>query len=485
MERVLIDGVPVFWARGPEPLTAALLFGCGGRDETFRTIGITHLVEHLTMGSLPRVHHDRNASVDLDVTIFTATGRPDQVVTFLDGVCRTLADLPTDRIDKEAGVLTAEGGNYTDPTSAALYSQRLGVQGAGLAPWAGPGYDRLSAEQVRAHAARFFVAGNAALVLTGPPPADLRLPLPPGPRPEHLLPEPMPTAGPVWFEHVVAEVGVSLLGTGGPVWAQGMEVLSERLEQIARHTHGLSYEVGGDVVPLDRDRRIFTLTVDAREGQEAEVAGLLWTELRRMADEGPTGAELADRCEAARELADDPRAVEPELLDAAVRELFGMAYQDPATRLAQRSRVTPEEVRAAFREALSTAQLVVPCGVAPDLPGLAEGGCRRDRQEPTGRVFRPPLLAKVLTKDARGLRLILTDDGVALRDPDGDVHRIRFSEVVGVEEDGAGRTVFGLHGCQVPVDPELFKGAEAAVRAVDAAVPAALRYRRSELVNLD
>ena len=73
---------------------------------------------------------------------------------------------------------------------------------------------------------------------------------------------------------------------------------------------------------------------------------------------------------------------------AAVRELFGMAYQDPAARLAQRSRVTPEEVRQAFRAALSTAQLVVPCGVAPDLPGLTEGGCRRDRQEPTGRPGR-------------------------------------------------------------------------------------------------
>ncbi|GAA1155256.1 hypothetical protein F4556_004909 [Kitasatospora gansuensis] len=51
---------------------------------------MTHLVEHLAMSTLPRLHHDHNASVDLALTQFTCTGRPEQVVEFLAKVCAAL-----------------------------------------------------------------------------------------------------------------------------------------------------------------------------------------------------------------------------------------------------------------------------------------------------------------------------------------------------------------------------------------------------------
>src|SRR3954454_9377423 len=51
MQRIEIDGVPVLWEQGPAPLRATLTFGVGGRDETFRTLGVTHMVEHLAMGA--------------------------------------------------------------------------------------------------------------------------------------------------------------------------------------------------------------------------------------------------------------------------------------------------------------------------------------------------------------------------------------------------------------------------------------------------
>ncbi|MET8254617.1 insulinase family protein [Micromonospora sp. NPDC005197] len=485
MERTEIDGVPVRWKQGPAPLSATLLFGCGARDETFRTIGVTHLIEHLVMSTLPRLHHEHNASVDLHVTEFTATGRPEQIVAFLAAVCDGLRALPLDRLEKEAGVLAAEGGHCTDPTTAALLTQRLGVQGAGLAPWTGPGYDRLTPEQIREYAARWFVAGNAVLLLTGPPPEGLRLPLPAGPRPDHLAPTPVATAEPIWCEHLVPSVGVSLVGDDDAAMVLGCQVLSQRLEQIARRTHGLSYEVGGDVVLLGNGQQLVTVTVDAREGQEPQVAALLWEELNRLATEGPTAAELAEECAAAREMIEDPRAVEAYLHRSGFRELLGLPQITPEQRLADFLAVTPEDVRVRFQAALPSAHLVVPCGVTLSLPGLTEGGCPRLPEQPEGRVFHPPMLAKVLAREARGLRLILTDDGVALRDPDGDVHLVRFDEVVGVEEDGVARTVFGRNGCHILVDPDMFRGAERAVRAVDAAVPASLRYRRSELVGLD
>ncbi|MFD4977459.1 insulinase family protein, partial [Streptomyces sp. NPDC058424] len=70
MQRDVVDDVPVLWAEAPGPLEAALIFGCGVSDETFRHLGVTHLVEHLAMSTLPRLHHEHNASVTLSLTDF-------------------------------------------------------------------------------------------------------------------------------------------------------------------------------------------------------------------------------------------------------------------------------------------------------------------------------------------------------------------------------------------------------------------------------
>src|SRR6266545_162483 len=148
MEQTVIDGVTAYWAPGPEPMTATLAFGCGARDETFRTIGVTHLIEHLAMGTLPRLHHDHNASVDMEITQFYATGKPAQLVEFLGTICAALRDLPLDRIGKEAGVLAAEGSQAIHPTAATLLTRRFGTSSYGLASWLGPGYDRIPAETV-------------------------------------------------------------------------------------------------------------------------------------------------------------------------------------------------------------------------------------------------------------------------------------------------------------------------------------------------
>jgi hypothetical protein len=485
MQQVEIDGVPVVWEQGPAPLRATLTFGVGARDETFRTIGVAHMVEHLAMGALPRVHYDRNASVDAVTTDFTVCGRPEQVVEFLDQVCRALGDLPLDRMAKEAGVLAAEGGHVAAPAVEALLHERLGARGAGLAVYTGPGYDRLTREHVRAFAERYFVAGNAVLQLTGPPPEGLRLPLPPGPRPARELPSPAPQSGPTWTNAGTPSVAAAMVADWDVAWTVGMGILIDRLEQIARHEHGLSYDVDGATVSLGGDTVLTAVAVDAREGQEGRVAELLWQELRRMAAEGPADADVAHEIQGAREAFADPRFVEVDLQRAAEALLFGETFQPRAQRLAAIETVTAEQIRDRLAAALPSVQIVLPCDVAADLPGMTEGGCPRGRVEPPGRVFTPPLLAKAMNRGARGLRLILTGDGLALREPDGDVHTVRWAEVVGVQRHEGERIVFGASSCLVAVDPELFRGAEAAVAAVDSHVPASLHWELSEFVPAD
>ncbi|WP_431678457.1 hypothetical protein [Kitasatospora sp. KL5] len=160
-------------------------------------------------------------------------------------------------------------------------------------------------------------------------------------------------------------------------------------------------------------------------------------------------------------------------------------YQDPQTRLAVLEKVTPDEARQAFAAALETVLLVVPCGteVDPKLPDgrpLPRWACGAEGELPPGaKVFRPPLVDRLRSSDARRARLAVDDRGLWAREPDGTVHHVPFTEVVGVEMRGPGRVVFGRDTCVIPVVPELWAGIGPAVDAVDAAVPGQLRYPAS------
>ncbi|GGU48660.1 M16 family metallopeptidase [Lentzea flava] len=481
MQHTVIDGVDVYWAQGPAPMIATLTFGCGVRDESFRTLGVTHLIEHLAMSTLPRLHHEHNAMVDIEVTKFFATGKPAQLVDFIAAVCEALSDLPLSRIEKEAGVLTAEGSSGCHPTAGVLLARRYGIAGPGLAPWDGPGYDRIPAEAVTAHAARFFTRGNAVLTLTGPPPEGLRLPLPEGPRVVHDPVSPLSVDGPRWLAEDVPCVGMSLRGPSvSPVDAMGLQVLSHRLTEVARKEKGLSYGVDGDRASADSASTDRFVWVDAREGQEAEVASILWDTARELATFGPTAEELEHEVAGFREMIEDPRFVDGDLDEFARSVLLGEPYLSPAQWLEALAAVTPEQVAAALTESLRTALIVVPDGVRLELSDvdgkLVElGGCAAPEWQPQGKVFKPSLLARATSAAARGARLYLAPDGVALVDG-GTRHFVRFADVVGVLARNGSRTVFGRSGCVVPVDSDLFKGIEPAIAAIDAQVDAGLVF---------
>ncbi|MFF1868679.1 insulinase family protein [Kitasatospora herbaricolor] len=491
MHRDVIDGIPVLWEQAPGPLEAALVFGCGARDETFRTLGVTHLVEHLAMSTLPRLHHEHNAMVDLELTQFTATGRPEQIAAFLTLVCQALTDLPVQRIEQESGVLAAEDGCASHPTVGALLSHRYGIEGLGLAPWNGPGPDRIPLEAVRDVVARFFHAGNAVLVLTGPPPEGLRLPLPTGPRPARGEAQQVRAAHSRWQEDAVPGPGLGLdCDLAEQPLQLALAVLQERLRNTARHQHGLSYDVScaSAAAGLGRGERVVYL--DAREGEEQRVAGLLWEGALKLAAEGPSEEEVAEEIAAARELFLDPRAVSFELELAASAELFGTPYRPVPERLALLEKVTAEQVHQAFARAMDSALLVVPPGTEvslrrPDGSPLPEARCTTAGLPADGQQFRPSVKDRLFHPAARKARLVLNDAGVWLRDPAGDVHHIPYEEVVGVEIQGPGRTVFGAGPCVIPVLPEMFAGLTPGLRALDAAVPEELRYAASGFRSAD
>ena len=477
MQRIDIDGVPVFTAPGPDRVTAALVFGVGHRDETFATAEVTHLVEHLVMGALPKSHLKCNAVTDVDVTAFYATGRPEAVTAFLEGICRALTDLPTERLEQEIGVLQAEDCSTGNSTYGSLWAARYQLAGPGLVATGGPGAAYLTEDVVRAHARRWFVRENAALWWHGDLPAGLTLSLPSGPKPVRDLPPPRPQSVPVWTQYFAPGVGL-LLRTGNtydPAMSVGVEVLKERVRDIARHARGLSYHADSMALDLTPTAREVAIIIDAREGQESEVAQILWEQYAALGASGPTAEEIAHAVDGfAEELDGDAEGVtQAELADAAYCAISGIAFHPVADVLADWRAVTPERVAAALRAAHDTAVLYVPeTAPFPGIYGLHRRWmCNRREDLPRGTTFRTPAFTRLVNKAAR-VSIVVGDEGLAERDADGDGHFIPWPEVEAVVpvDEGKGFHVVGRNMCGIVVHEEMY--GRRAVEAVRARIPA-------------
>ncbi|MER7171350.1 hypothetical protein [Streptomyces mesophilus] len=492
MQRTAVDGVTVLWADAPGPLRAALTFGCGVRDETFRSFGVTHMVEHLAMGTLPRLHFEHNAMVGLEETAFLAAGRPEQIAMFLGAVCGALSDLPLERMEREAGVLAAEGTSPVPLPMAAVLNQRYGNAGYGLAPLAGPGYDRLDSAAVRAHCAAHFTRSNAVLQLTGPVPEGLRLPLPDGP-PATAAPCRVVRHGPGYDFAPIEGAALGLaLPYDAPAATLGHALLEHRLTERARRERGLSYSVQYEIVQRDSTTLDAVIWLDSRPEQDQVVAELLWDEALRLAREEPGSAELKEEIEGFREAGARFGAVEEELSRAATAELNGVLYRPAQERLDRLQSVTPAEVTAVFADAVRSALLAVAQGTEPRLrtpDGVAlprAGSADPAGDLPDGRVFRPPLVARAIWPGARRARLVLTADSIGMRDPGGDVQVIPFREVVGMEKRGEARVVFGADGAAIAVLPDQFgSGAGTVAKVLDEKAAGPLVFERSALHPAD
>ncbi|HEX2072681.1 MAG TPA: hypothetical protein VHF92_02755 [Geodermatophilus sp.] len=331
---------------------------------------------------------------------------------------------------------------------------------------------------MRAHARRWFVRGNAALWCAGPLPPGLRLPLPAGSPPERPVPAPRPQPGPVWTQGHGAGVGLLLSagGAGDPALTIGIEVLKERLRDTARLARGLSYSVDSLALDVTVDRREVAVVVDAREGREADVAGLLWQTYTELCDTGPTAAELAHAVAGFEEEldADERAVVESELADAAYCAVSGLPFRPVQDVLDAWRTTTAERVAAALRGTRPTAILYVPEEVDYAGPGGSVQRryvCNLQDRLPVGETFRPPALARLFSRRSR-VALVVGERELAHRDSDGDVHSIPWEQVEAALPTQDGRAVFvvGRNLCSAVVDEDRF--GRRAVAAVQARVPA-------------
>jgi hypothetical protein len=134
-----VSGVRTLWIDAPRPFTAALMFRVGTFDERLATRGVTHLVEHLALSVLKDVELEFNGAVEGLKTVFHTSGEPGEVGRFLGDVCRSLHDLPLQRLDVESGVLEREasmtgGAGFAGEILDAYFGPPRCLRGRGRLP---------------------------------------------------------------------------------------------------------------------------------------------------------------------------------------------------------------------------------------------------------------------------------------------------------------------------------------------------------------
>jgi zinc protease len=479
ISRDIVDKVPVFWSEQEGPTTVALIFRVGWADESLPFRGFTHMVEHLALTSLGRLNYATNGSVDETKTVFIAKGTAEQVTTFLEAICSSLASLPlADRVDVERHVLEAEEASRPSGSWSSHMSLRFGAKGYGVGDYRQLGLRGLDPEGVAEWARRFFTADNAVALLTAPPSDAMRFPLPRGARVAPVPSEPLPDIpSPCRVEHALQSVGVSMLGEQRLATEVCARILSIRAQDWLRWTKGLSYAPVASYRALDSSTSHVQLVSDALPKDSQAVSDGLLQVIRELCDQGATREELSGQLERFDSERSARDWIESELFTQAVSELIGLAPGTADERRAEVAALTGEDVRNALQTAWRSAILFAPKGTggaATTLPlypnwsrrpPITGNPVKRRLNLPGG-----PPAGTVLVLGAEGLSLFEKHPQFANAPVTADRNHItvRFDGVAGTLtwHDGR-RTLIGEDGHTITVRPGDWEKPEALITTID------------------
>lgn len=464
-----IDGIPVLFApRANEQdgqRTAGLFFRVGSADETLATSGITHLVEHLALHGreLSEGHH--NGVTSESYTLFHVEGTDEEVVTYLNGVCAALADLPTGRLGVERQILQTEAQRRSGGFGRTLRRWRYGAQSYGLSGFDEPGLLRLDADDVRQWAQTYFTRDNAVLFVMGATvPDGLDLILPRGarsapPSPSNALPQ-----TPAFF---YGDDGIVLLDAvveRSPAATVFAQVAGRALFHDLRQEGGHSYAPSADYSRRDATHAVLTLHADALPDQQAAVVGGIVDTVARLRLGTIEQAEVdAARSPLLRRF-DSPDLAAEMLAYYALDLLFECEVTAPDALRAGLEAVTVEDVQQVANDVWADALLQVPGNAGAEWAGTVPAP--QWSTEVVDGVRYPRI-------DNPEVVLVIGPDGASLTAP-GQAVTVRFEDCVlmSTRPDGA-RYLIGADGFHVAVEPTLYAGLEAVAvpHALDARVP--------------
>lgn len=466
----VIDGVRVLFARGDGPVSGGLVFRVGWADEPLARSGITHLVEHLALFRQdPSAVHHNGTTADYS-THFHATGRVEEVVAFLNGVCAALRDLPLDRMEVEKGILDTEAARRSAHVAERLRLERYGARGSGLGGYEGFGLPAITEEDVTAWVKERFTRENAvAWITTDAPPDGLDLQLPEGRQ------WPVTAA-----DEIVPQTPSFYIGAPGGVLLDGIvpataasvvfaNVATRALFRALRQEGGLSYETRCDWERIDTERARLSIFADALPEKQAAVVGEVVDVLAALRVARVDEDALASAQGAAEEMTTDASLGARLLPATALKLASGYELRGPQRIAAEYAAVTASDVAGVARELQRTALAQIPEG-SLDWAGFAPLPAWSPR-EIDGAAH-----ARLGEGDGE---LVVGEDGVMIREA-GGVVTVRYAEAEALEvwPDGA-RRIIGSDGFQILVEPTLWDGVTAERAAqLDAAVPEERHVRR-------
>ena len=443
------EGLRVYWAETMGPFRAMLAFRVGFADEPLPLRGISHLVEHLAIAPKRRLY-TFNGWAGIATTGFWAEGRPEEALGYLDEVCRLLSAPPIDRLESELRILRTESSGRGTSLVHALIAARCGARGYGAAASEEFALNHVDADAVRAWSQRHFVAENAVVILSGPPPDEFRLEL--GHGDWSPLPQPTRIAGlelPTCIAAGAGAVAAGLLVERGPATGVALATLAERLTSRLRHELGLSYAVWTDYEPLG-DQAHLTISADCTDDGVEQVTDAMLAALDELAADGVDEQAVAYEVERFQRMLETPQ----DALDwYATGELLGVSPGRMVASVAATASVTPQEITSVIGRGVENMLMLIPGGRRPR-PRFRAYPLWSDRAV-AGRVLRPGgLVARLLSRKGG---LVLGEEGISGLWADGTITTVRWSECEAVLLFADGTVVvIGCDGDRITVPVSVF-----------------------------
>jgi hypothetical protein len=467
-----VDGVLCFYVdMGRAASAAHLLFRQGTADEPLHETGWLHLLEHLALLDRETLTRPIEGRLSLLLTHFAAFGEPEAITQRLGALAGWLSEPDLRLLARERGVLQSRAQGPRDGLVSSL-TWRYGARGPGVASYAEVGSVRATEQLLTERSRQVFTASNAVLVLDGPPPADLKLPLPAG---EYLpapvatpLPRPLPSA-------YRDEAGLTLSGAVARTHEAGFlpDILERCLHDGLRHHTGGAYGLWSGMTEVDNGQAVVAAGAEVVPEMLPSLARASLEVTQRLSDEGVPREWVQEAVDARLRVLESPAAMVETALEAAyavLRDQVPVSYDELREQLHD---TNPARVDQAARE-LHASLLV----------GLPEAA-------PLGRT-----LPAVTFPDARpsgagqkhshvnwpaDLTTFSADELVAERVTGTMCRAMRIKDIVALLawRDGA-RHLIGEDGSVLEMEPREWMRGKDLTKALDAAVPTELQVPMSD-----
>src|SRR3954468_6615195 len=280
-----VDGVLCFHVDTGRPASAAhLLFRQGLADEPLHETGWLHLLEHLALLDRETLTRPIEGRQTLLLTHFAAFGGPEAITQHMGALARWLAEPDLRLLARERGILQAVAHESSDGLIRSL-TWRYGAAGPGVASYAEVGAVRATEQALVQRSRQVFNAANAILILDGPPPPDLSVPLPAG---EYLhapdavsLERPMPAA-------YRDEVGLALSGVVTRTHEASFlpDILERSLHDGLRRHSGGAYGLWSSMTAVDNQHAVIAAGSDLVPEMLRGLAGAALEVTERLAENG-------------------------------------------------------------------------------------------------------------------------------------------------------------------------------------------------------